>query len=378
MSKTYYVSKPGTLISMMTEEEANSVTHLTLTGKLNAEDFRHLRDEFDNLKVLDISNAEIKMYSGKAGTYPNGKFYIYMPNFIPAYAFSNVVDGVTKGKATLEKVILSEKTKNIEDAAFKGCENLKICQIRKKTAPNLLPEALADSVTAIFVPLGSSDSYRYKDRWQNFAFIEGEPVETTLQVGAMGKLEEKRFELLCAEYEKEQAELEQLLASEQAQLDQFHEDTDRASHFLALAQKYTDFTELTAPMIHEFVEKILVHAPDRSTGERVQEIEIYLNFVGKFEVPMPEPTEEELAAEEKRRQKRIRDHEKYLRQKERKQKIAEGLIVPGEPYQLVCQCCGEPFQSVRPNAKFCKPACREKFYRQEKRKAKETETSQTA
>lgn len=173
VSKTYYVSKPGTLISMMTEEEANSVTHLTLTGKLNAEDFRHLRDEFDNLKVLDISNAEIKMYSGKAGTYPNGKFYIYMPNFIPAYAFSNVVDGVTKGKATLEKVILSEKTKNIEDAAFKGCENLKICQIRKKTAPNLLPEALADSVTAIFVPLGSSDSYRYKDRWQNFAFIGG-------------------------------------------------------------------------------------------------------------------------------------------------------------------------------------------------------------
>ena len=33
VSKTYYVSKPGTLISMMTEDEANSVTHLTLTGK---------------------------------------------------------------------------------------------------------------------------------------------------------------------------------------------------------------------------------------------------------------------------------------------------------------------------------------------------------
>lgn len=191
VSKTYYVSKPGTLISMMTKDEANSITHLTLTGKLNAEDFRHLRDEFDNLKVLDISNAEIKMYSGKAGTYPGGKFYIYMPNFIPAYAFSNVVDGAVKGKQTLEKVILSEKTRNIEDAAFKGCRNLKICQIRKKDAPNLLPEALADSITAIFVPLGSSDAYRYKDRWQSFAFIEGEPVEATLQVGSMGKLEEE-------------------------------------------------------------------------------------------------------------------------------------------------------------------------------------------
>ena len=103
-------------------------------------------------------------------------------------------------------------------------------------------------------------------------------IKKLYETYAMGKLEEKRFELLCAEYEKEQAELEQLLASEQAQLDQFHEDTDRVSHFLALAQKYTDFTELTAPMLHEFVEKILVHAPDRSTGERVQEIEIMSRF----------------------------------------------------------------------------------------------------
>ena len=55
--------------------------------------------EFPNLKVLDISNADIKMYTGKAGTYPNGKLCVYMPNFIPTYAFSNIVDGVTKGKS---------------------------------------------------------------------------------------------------------------------------------------------------------------------------------------------------------------------------------------------------------------------------------------
>lgn len=124
-------------------------------------------------------------------------------------------------------------------------------------------------------------------------------------------------------------------------------------------------------MLNEFVEKIMVHAPDRSAGERVQEIEIYLKFIGKFDVPLPEPTPEELAAEEVRRQRRARDHAKYLRQKERKRKIAEGQIVPGEPYALVCQCCGETFHSIRPNAKFCKPACRERFYRQQKRAAKQ-------
>ncbi len=190
VNKTYYVDKPGTLISLMTEEEANNITHLTLTGKINAEDFRHLRDEFPKLKVLDLSNASIKMYSGKEGTYPD-KFYIYMPNFIPAYAFCKVENGVAKGKMSLEKVILSEKIKNIEDAAFKGCANLKICQLKKKTPPNLLPEGLADSLTAIFVPLGSSDEYRLKNRWEKFAFIEGDPIEATLQVGLMGSLEDE-------------------------------------------------------------------------------------------------------------------------------------------------------------------------------------------
>ena len=86
---------------------------------------------------------------------------------------------------------------------------------------------------------------------------------------ALGRMDEKRFELLSAGYEKEQDELEQALAADQANLDQFNEDTDRADKFLALAKKYTDFSELTPAMLNEFVEKIMVHAPDRSAGERV-------------------------------------------------------------------------------------------------------------
>lgn len=66
-----------------------------------------------------------------------------------------------------------------------------------------------------------------------------------------------------------------------------------------------------------FYPKILVHAPDRSTGERVQEVEIYLKFIGRFEIPLPEPTPEELAEEERRRKRREMNHRKYLRKKER-------------------------------------------------------------
>lgn len=188
VSKRYYVAKPGTLVEMLTEDEANKITHLTLQGKLNAIDFRHLRDEFKSLQILDISTASISMYAGKNGTHPD-RFYVYPANCIPSYAFCKQInDSTFTGKTSLTRVILSDKTKNIEDGAFKGCTNLKICQIRKKTPPNLLPEALADSVTAIFVPLGSSDSYRIGKRWETFAFIEGEPVSVAVQIGTMGSL----------------------------------------------------------------------------------------------------------------------------------------------------------------------------------------------
>lgn len=191
VTKTFHVDKAGTLVSLLTEAEADSITHLTLTGRINAKDFRHLRDEFRSLRVLDISGAEIRSYAGKAGTYPDGKFCLYMPGVIPSYAFSRIERGQTWGKETLEKIVLSAETRNIEEAAFKGCRSLRICQIDRSTPPNLFAEALADSISAIFVPRGSSDAYRAKPRWENFAFIEGKPVEATLQVGLLGCLEEE-------------------------------------------------------------------------------------------------------------------------------------------------------------------------------------------
>ena len=132
------------------------------------------------------------------------------------------------------------------------------------------------------------------------------------------KISEKRFEMLSGEYEQEQETLEATIAQEQAELDAFEADTARVDQFLELARKYTDFSVLTTPMIYEFVDKILVHAPDRSSGERTQEVDIYLKFIGKFEVPLPEPTPEELAEMERIRQRRAKGRKKWRRAQERK------------------------------------------------------------
>ena len=139
---------------------------------------------------------------------------------------------------------------------------------------------------------------------------------------ATGSLTEKRFKLLSDGYEREQEELDAAIVREQAELDAFNADTDRADQFLELVKRYTDFSVLTTPMILEFVDKIVVHAPDRSSGERMQEVDIYLKFIGKFDVPLPEPTPEELAEQEKLRQKREKQREYSRRSREKKKRAA--------------------------------------------------------
>lgn len=135
---------------------------------------------------------------------------------------------------------------------------------------------------------------------------------------ATGKITEKRFELLCGEYESEQAELEETIAEAQAEVDNFHADTDRAEEFLALAKRYLEFPTLTPLMVTEFIDKVLVHAPVRTfDGTRTQKIQLYLKYIGEVEIP--EPEKPLLSKEEMQKEKqRIRNHRKYARRKERK------------------------------------------------------------
>ena len=171
---------------------------------------------------------------------------------------------------------------------------------------------------------------------------------------AVGRIGEERFDTLLAGYEQEQATLRQSIAEGESALGSFEQDTANVEHFLDLARKYTNFSELTTPMINEFVEKIVVHAPDKSTGDRMQEVDIYLKFIGKFDAPMPEPTPEEIAEQERLQKERIRSRERY-----RRLKAGENL---SPPFERICEQCGKTFMSGIPNAKFCHPNCRAKFY----------------
>ncbi|MCL1914506.1 MAG: DUF4368 domain-containing protein [Eubacteriaceae bacterium] len=93
---------------------------------------------------------------------------------------------------------------------------------------------------------------------------------------------------MLAEYDGEQGTLRQEITDLQVQIDDYAADSVKADRFMDLVHRYTAFEELTVPMLNEFIEKVVIHEGDRSTGKRIQKVDVYLNFIGNFNAPDPE------------------------------------------------------------------------------------------
>jgi DNA invertase Pin-like site-specific DNA recombinase len=132
----------------------------------------------------------------------------------------------------------------------------------------------------------------------------------------IGSISSKRFEILSREYEDEQENLESQIGVLRAELDCFSKDGEKTDKFIEIVRKYTDFPELTPAMLNEFVEKILVHESERTSDGRVQKVEIYLNFIGKFDAPALDEPKPELPLDPVER-RRAQWRAYYYRNRER-------------------------------------------------------------
>lgn len=107
-----------------------------------------------------------------------------------------------------------------------------------------------------------------------------------------GTISHERFLKLSADYEAEQKELtEQVKAWRQA-VETFEQDQADFASFAAIVRKYVGIRELTPTIVNEFVKKIIVHAPDKSSGHRRQKIELIWNFIGEVNLPGDDQTVE--------------------------------------------------------------------------------------
>ena len=98
-----------------------------------------------------------------------------------------------------------------------------------------------------------------------------------------GTISHERFLKLSAEYEAEQRKLTEFVKAEQAAVDTYEQDRTDFDSFAAVIRKYVGIRELTPAIVNELVKKIIVHAPDKSSGHRRQKIEIVWNFIGELE-----------------------------------------------------------------------------------------------
>ena len=110
-------------------------------------------------------------------------------------------------------------------------------------------------------------------------------VKKLYEGNATGKIPDKHFTRLLAEYDEEQTGLEAAIAQWQEAIESWNADRLKTDKFIELVSRYTDFSELTTPMLNEFIEKVVVHEGEGRGNSRRQRIDIYLNFIGAFEVP---------------------------------------------------------------------------------------------
>ena len=93
-----------------------------------------------------------------------------------------------------------------------------------------------------------------------------------------GKISDERFSQMSANYDGEQRQLKQTVSELKAFIEATEQKTADVSNFIQLVRKYTYINVLTPEIMHELVEKIVVHAPDKSSGHREQRVEIYFRF----------------------------------------------------------------------------------------------------
>ena len=120
VSKTVHLNVAGTLNSLLTTTEKNTISDLTITGFIDASDFKTMRDSITVLSFIDLSEAVVVAYNGTKGTIPG--YDSYPANELPEDAFNNLT--YYNGKVTLTNIKLPVGITSIGNSAFQSCSYL--------------------------------------------------------------------------------------------------------------------------------------------------------------------------------------------------------------------------------------------------------------
>ena len=111
-------------------------------------------------------------------------------------------------------------------------------------------------------------------------------IQHIYEDNVLGKLSDSRYLKLSRQYEKEQMEMEQLVAVLEREIETQAGQVSDVNEFLKLVDKYLDIPELDAAILNELVSKIVVHSPVRENGRKQVQIDLYFTYVGQIRIPL--------------------------------------------------------------------------------------------
>ena len=93
-----------------------------------------------------------------------------------------------------------------------------------------------------------------------------------------GKISDTRFATMSARYEAEQSRLKSDAAKLSETISRKDQKKKDVKSFVEIVKKFEDFTELTPEIMHELIDRIVVHAPEGGRANRTQQIDIIYRF----------------------------------------------------------------------------------------------------
>jgi hypothetical protein len=121
LSAAVNISAGGLQAAFLTSFVMKSITSLTITGTIDARDFKTMRDSMTVLSDVDFSEATIMQYYGNKGT-NDTITTLYPANEIPVYAFGS--KSYVNANKKLQSLKMSSSTKSIGNYAFQYCTAL--------------------------------------------------------------------------------------------------------------------------------------------------------------------------------------------------------------------------------------------------------------
>ena len=116
-------------------------------------------------------------------------------------------------------------------------------------------------------------------------------IQKLYEDNLLGKISDERFVKLSQSYEEEQRQLQTSISDLTEKLAKEQEDSLNISKFMTRISKYTELPKLTVEIVNELIDKIVIHKPTGTKRNRIIQIDIYYNFIGKLNNEKSEPND---------------------------------------------------------------------------------------